>query len=33
MRRFIQLFNTIDQTNRTNEKVDALVRYFNETDT
>jgi DNA ligase-1 len=32
MKRFIQLFNTIDQTNRTNEKVDALIRYFNETD-
>ena len=28
MKRFAQLFTEIDRTNRTNEKVEALVRYF-----
>ncbi len=31
MKRFTALFNTIDQTNSTNEKIHALVAYFNET--
>jgi len=30
MRRFARLFNEVDSTNRTNEKVAALVRYFAE---
>ena len=30
MKRFSQLFSEIDRTNRTNEKVRALVNYFNE---
>ena len=30
MRRFAQLFSEIDSTTRTNEKVDAMVRYFGE---
>src|SRR5687767_10601433 len=30
MRRFAQLFSEIDSTTRTNEKVDAMVRYFRE---
>lgn len=30
MKRFSQLFSEIDRTNRTNEKVAALVSYFNE---
>jgi len=28
MKKFVTLFNTIDQTNKTSEKVDALVQYF-----
>ena len=30
MQRFTQLYFEIDQTNRTNEKVEALARYFRE---
>ena len=30
MKRFTRLFTEIDRTNRTNEKVEALVSYFNE---
>ena len=30
MKRFAQLFSEIDATTRTNEKVDAMVRYFTE---
>src|SRR5689334_4758912 len=30
MERFTQLYFEIDQTNRTNEKVEALARYFRE---
>jgi DNA ligase-1 len=32
MRRFTQLFTELDETNRTNEKVAALERYFREAD-
>lgn len=32
MRRFAELFTAIDETNRTNEKVEAMVRYFREAD-
>src|SRR5687768_5714146 len=32
MKRFAQLFAEIDQSNRTNDKVDAMVRYFSAAD-
>src|SRR5690349_10952931 len=32
MRRFARLFSEIDSTTRTNEKVDAMARYFSEAD-
>ena len=32
MRRFARLFTAIDETNRTNEKVDAMVDYFRAAD-
>ena len=32
MKRFARLFTAIDETNRTNEKVDAMVDYFREAD-
>ena len=32
MKRFASLFSAIDETNRTNEKVEAMVRYFREAD-
>jgi DNA ligase 1 len=32
VRRFARLFTAIDETNRTNEKVDAMVDYFREAD-
>lgn len=28
MRPFVELFNALDETNKTNEKIDALVQYF-----
>src|SRR3954471_15268398 len=32
MKRFARLYTAIDETNRTNEKVDAMVEYFREAD-
>src|ERR1051325_7525858 len=32
MKRFARLFSEIDQTTRTNEKVDAIARYLREAD-
>src|SRR3954470_5048376 len=32
MKRFARLFTAIDETNQTNEKVDAMVEYFREAD-
>src|SRR3954470_2023019 len=32
MKRFARLFSAIDETNRTNEKVDAMAEYFREAD-
>ena len=32
MKRFAKLFSAIDETNRTNEKVEAMVQYFREAD-
>ena len=32
MKEFAQLFNALDQTTSTNAKVDALARYFEESD-
>ena len=32
MKRFTQLFTELDETNRTNEKIAALERYFREAD-
>lgn len=32
MKRFARLYSAIDETNRTNEKVDAMVEYFREAD-
>ena len=32
MKRFAELFTAIDETNRTNEKVDAMVDYFRAAD-